>query len=75
MQSIHYNDDSNENCDYDSCIFSFYICIKSSRKKRQYPKRLEFFLDYLKLQAYTIEEKVNKFYEFVLENPKAKYCY
>jgi hypothetical protein len=53
----------------------FLSMLNSAESKRQYPKRLEVFLDYLKLQGYTIEEKVNKFYEFVLENPKVKYCY
>jgi hypothetical protein len=55
--------------------FHFMYALKDPETKRQYPKRLEVFLDYLKLQGYTIEEKVNKFYEFVLENPKVKYCY
>ncbi len=33
-------------------------------KQRQYPKRLEVFLDYLKLQGSTIEEKANPIYGY-----------
>jgi integrase len=71
MQSIHHNEDSEENSDYDSAYFRFMYALKAPETKRQYPKRLEVFLDYQKLQGDSIEEKANKFYEFALDNPKA----
>ena len=70
MQSISHTEESSENCDYDSAYFRFIYALKAPETKRQYPKRLEVFLDYLKLQGNTIEEKANKFYEFALKNPK-----
>jgi integrase len=44
--------------------------LKAPETKRQYPKRLDVFLDYLKLQGSTIEEKANQFYEFIKQDPK-----
>ena len=39
-------------------IFDLYYALKAPETKRQYPKRLEVFLDYLKLEGNSIEEKV-----------------
>ena len=71
MQSIYNNEDSIENDNYDSAYFRFIYALKAPETKRQYPKRLEVFLDYLKLEGNSIEEKVNRFYEFALGNQKA----
>lgn len=54
----------------DSPYFRFIYALKAPETKRQYPKRLEVFLDYLKLQGTTIEEKANQFYEFIHQDPK-----
>lgn len=54
----------------DSPYFRFIYALKAPETKRQYPKRLEVFLDYLKLQGSTIEEKANQFYEFIKQDPK-----
>ena len=70
MQSIHHNEDLIENENYDSAYFRFIYALKAPETKRQYPKRLEVFLDYLKLDGNTIEEKANKFYDFALDDPK-----
>jgi integrase len=53
-----------------SPYFRFIYALKAPETKRQYPKRLEVFLDYLKLQGPTIEEKANRFYEFMKQDPK-----
>ncbi len=70
MQSNPYGLESPENCDYDSPYFRFVYALKANETKRQYPKRLEIFLDYLKLKGPTIEEKANESYKFALNNPK-----
>ncbi len=53
----------------DSPYFRFIYALKAPETKRQYPKRLEVFLDYLKLQGSTIEVKSNQFYEFIKQDP------
>jgi hypothetical protein len=35
----------------------FIYALRAPESKRQYPKRLQIFLDYLKIQGLTIEEK------------------
>ena len=70
MQSISHTEEPIENCDYDSAYFRFIYALKAPETKRQYPKRLEVFLDYLKLQGTTIEEKANEFYTFALNNAR-----
>jgi hypothetical protein len=52
-----------------SPYFRFIYALKAPETKRQYPKRLEVFLDYLKLQGSTIDEKANQFYEFIKQDP------
>jgi hypothetical protein len=54
----------------DSPYFRFIYALKTPETKRQYPKRLEVFLDYLRLQGSTIEEKANQFYEFINQDTK-----
>jgi integrase len=54
----------------DSPYFRFMYALKAPETKRQYPKRLEVFLDYLRLQGPSIEEKANQFYEFIKQDPK-----
>ncbi|HEU5120437.1 MAG TPA: hypothetical protein VFT71_05575 [Candidatus Nitrosocosmicus sp.] len=68
MQSFEYND--TEPIMMDSPYFRFIYALKAPETKRQYPKRLEVFLDYLKLRGTTIEEKANQFYEFINQDPK-----
>jgi hypothetical protein len=71
MLSISHTEELSENCDYDFVYFRFIYALKAPETKRQYPKRLEVFLDHLKLQGNTIEEKANEFYKFALNNPRA----
>jgi hypothetical protein len=59
MLFISYTEQPSENCDYDSAYFRFIFALKDPETKRQYPKKLEVFPDYLKLQGTTIEEKAN----------------
>lgn len=54
----------------DSPYFRFIYALKAPETKRQYPKRLEVFLDYLKLQGSTVEAKANQFYEFIKQDPR-----
>jgi hypothetical protein len=54
----------------DSPYFRFIYALKAPETKRQYPKRLEVFLDYLRLQGSTIEEKANQFYEYIKQDTK-----
>jgi len=54
----------------DSPYFRFIYALKAPETKRQYPKRLEVFLDYLKLQGSTNEAKANQLYEFIKQDPK-----
>jgi hypothetical protein len=55
---------------HSNAYFNFIYALKATETKRQYPKRLEVFLDYLKLKGTTIEEKANEFYIFASKNPK-----
>src|SRR6476646_2840878 len=41
--------------------------LRALESKRQYPKRLQIFLDYLKIQGLTIEEKSDEFYIMIEE--------
>jgi hypothetical protein len=70
MQSTSHIEESTENYDCNSTYFSFIYALKAPETKRQYPKRLEVFFDYLKLKGSTIEEKANEFYKFTSNNPK-----
>lgn len=50
-------------------VANFLIALKASETKRQYPKRLEVFLDFLKLEG-IYEQKALDFYQQALKNPK-----
>jgi hypothetical protein len=39
----------------------FIYALRSSESKRQYPKRLEVFLDYLQIKDLSVEEKSDSF--------------
>lgn len=54
----------------DSSYFRFIYSLKAPETKRQYPKRLEVFLDYLQLSGSTVEEKATQFYEFIKQDPR-----
>jgi integrase len=45
----------------------FIYALRAPESKRQYPRRLQIFLGYLKIQGLTIEEKADKFYLMVEE--------
>jgi integrase len=45
----------------------FIYALRALESKRQYPKRLQIFLDYLKIQGLTIEEKSDEFYIMIEE--------
>ena len=47
----------------------FMYALKAQESKRQYPKRFEKFLDYLKLEG-KFEDKALLFYKKALENPQ-----
>jgi hypothetical protein len=43
----------------------FYLALKSSESKRQYPKRLQKFLDFLEIEGSTIDEKCLNCYNLI----------
>ena len=48
-------------------VLNFYFALKAPESKRQYPKRFEKFLDYLKLEG-TFEDKALSLYKKSIEN-------
>lgn len=50
-------------------VLNFFFALKAPESKRQYPKRFEMFLDYLKLDG-TFEDKALSFYKKAIENPQ-----
>jgi hypothetical protein len=50
-------------------VANFLIALKAPETKRQYPKRLEVFFNFIKLEG-SFEEKSIIFYQKALENPK-----
>ena len=50
-------------------VLNFFFALKAPESKRQYPKRFEKFLDYLKLEG-TFEDKALSFYKKAIENQK-----
>ncbi len=50
-----------------SPYLKFIYALRAPESKRQYPKRLQIFLDYLKINGLTIEEKSNLFYRQIEE--------
>ena len=49
-------------------VLKFFFALKAPESKRQYPKRFEKFLDYLKLEG-TFEDKALSLYKKSIENP------
>ena len=45
----------------------FFLALKSSESKRQYPKRLQKFLDFLQIEGSTIDEKCLICYNLIKE--------
>ena len=50
-------------------VLNFFFALKAPESKRQYPKRFEKFLDYLKLEG-PFEDKALSFYKKAIENPQ-----
>jgi hypothetical protein len=50
-------------------VLNFFFALKAPETKRQYPKRFEKFLDYLKLEG-EFEDKALSFYKKAIENPQ-----
>ncbi len=48
-------------------VLNFFFALKAPESKRQYPKRFEKFLDFLKLEG-TFEDKALSFYKKAIEN-------
>ncbi|NOJ29763.1 MAG: hypothetical protein DA328_06295 [Nitrososphaeraceae archaeon] len=48
-----------------SCYTKFLFALKSASTRRQYPKRFEVFLDFLKVDGKTIEEKAIHLYHMI----------
>ena len=48
-------------------VLNFFFALKAPESKRQYPKRFEKFLDYLKLEG-SFEDKSLSFYKKAIEN-------
>ena len=42
--------------------------LNSPESKRQYPRRLQVFLDYLHIDRLTVEEKTNMLYDLITKN-------
>ncbi len=59
-----------ENNNYLSPFQKFIYVLRAQETKRQYPKRLQIFFDYLQIQGKTIEEKSNIFYTHIEEKGK-----
>ena len=66
MTLSSFHDQIYENTDL-SPYQNFFYALRFPESKRQYPKRLQIFLDYLKLNGLTIEEKSNLFYKLAGE--------
>ena len=47
----------------------FTYALKAPESKRQYPRRLKIFLDYLRLEG-NLEEHAEQFYSKAIENPR-----
>jgi hypothetical protein len=52
-----------------SAYVYIHICTKAPESKRQYPRRLKIFLDYLRLEG-NLEEHAEQFYSKAIENPR-----
>jgi hypothetical protein len=54
---------------YADPVSNFLIALKAPETKRQYPRRLEVFFDFLKLEG-SFESKALDFYQHALKNPR-----
>lgn len=61
LENSHSDDDA-------SPLANFLFALKAPETKRQYPKRLEVFLDFLNLEG-TLEDKVLVFHQKSIKNP------
>jgi hypothetical protein len=59
---------SDDICDDLSPYRKFFYALNASETKRQYPRRLQIFLEYLRIEGSTIEENANSFYKLVEKN-------
>ncbi len=54
---------------HDSSNFSpyekFIYALRAKESKRQYPRRLQMFPDFIKIQTSSIEQNCNLFYEYI----------
>ena len=56
-----------ENNNYLSPFQKFIYALRAQETKRQYPKRLQIFFNYLQINGQTIEAKSNIFYKHIEE--------
>jgi len=71
LSNSNFSINNNNNLSYDSKISPysrFIYALNAPESKRQYPKRFQVFLDFLKIEGPTIEDKANKFYDLILSN-------
>ena len=67
MRKITIQQDYNNNSSTKISPYSRFIyALNAPESKRQYPTRFQVFLDFLKLDGLTIEEKANKFYDAIV---------
>jgi integrase len=71
MERLSEKGDLSEDCNIDP-VTNFLFALKAPESKRQYPKRLEIFLDFLKIEG-TFEEKANLFYVQAKKRPNWLY--
>ncbi len=64
-----FNDNEIQFDTINSPYFNFMYALRAPEAKRQYPKRLEVFLDYLRFKG-SIAEKCDQLYEFIRHEPK-----
>ena len=51
-----------------SPYLKFMYGLNAPESKRQYPRRLEVFLDYLQIEQLTVKEKTNRLYDLITKN-------
>lgn len=64
-QVQHYQQEQNRDF---SPYLKFSYALNAPESRRQYPRRLQIFLDYLCIDKLTVEEKTNKLYDLIREN-------
>lgn len=63
-----YHNNTNPKTPIISPYSRFIYALNAPESKRQYPTRFQVFLDFLKLDGLTIEEKANHFYDLIIAN-------